>query len=171
MSQIELTIQDVAASSDQIARALAKALDPINLNLRDFFWVDCTNILSENFLEIFTVRSADSHGTPWPPHADKTIDTYGPHPLLILSSTLLQSLVDGNPFSVAIQNNNEFEYGTSLVYAAIQNFGGDTGKARIPAREYLYLTEEAESAILDALQDRVIESIQKELEGAKYQLR
>ena len=63
MSQIELTIQDVAASSDQIARALAKALDPINLNLRDFFWVDCTNILSENFLEIFTVRSADSHGT------------------------------------------------------------------------------------------------------------
>ena len=139
------TVENTIAS---IAQALAQA------DFTQFFETSIPE-LQWMFGEIFLSRSS-SDGVPWPEHSPVTVALYGPHPLLQLSTDLLSSLTSETGHSVVRIEPHSMEFGTNLVYAAIQNFGGVGGwGAYIPPREYMYFTETAADTLADFLEKSV----------------
>jgi phage virion morphogenesis protein len=75
-------------------------------------------------------------GTPWPEWSERYAETrHGGHSLLQGEGSLLDSIQASPEGSTAI-------WGSNLVYAALQNFGGDPVGINVPSREYLGLSEE-----------------------------
>lgn len=82
----------------------------------------------------------------WPPHAELTIKLYGPHPLLILTGAMRNSLINRNTEGrVEIFGDRTLEIGTDLFYAKVQQYGG----GNIPARPYVWLAK----VYIDELQE------------------
>lgn len=109
--------------------------------------------LTEGFRTNIESRQAGSDETPWPPRKDTK-----PHPLLILSEALLQSVSNehgaghvkqiedgGRTLQVGIDGN-------IIPYAATQNFGGGS----VPPREYLYATDETLDGIHQTVADEAL---------------
>lgn len=74
-------------------------------------------------------------GYTWQPHAPLTILLYGPHPLLILYGPLKASVTqEGAPGSIEEYDGRSLTLGSTIIYAAAQQFG----MGRIPARRYVW---------------------------------
>ena len=83
----------------------------------------------------------DAWGNTWAPHAPLTIKLYGPHPILILSSTMVHAATTtGAPGNVVIVEDRTFIVGVDLPYAATQQFGDPS--RNIPARPFEDASEE-----------------------------
>ena len=127
----------------------------------DVLWGDHTEFLerckvpvAEMFTEIFST-AVDSTGNGWAPHAPSTIAAHGPHPLLILTSALYQSLTDGNAHHYEMVSDNSLEWGTTVVYAGTQNYGN----RNIPAREFMYINQSGADAIENLAGDYLSELV------------
>jgi phage gpG-like protein len=119
----------------------------------------CTEPVSRGFFEIF-LAAEDSSGNAWPAHSPVTTALYGPHPLEILSGALLESLrSEGSQGNVKIVSDRELSWGTSIDYAAIQNYGGHRGFAEIPQREFIYWTD----SMKDGSVEKIWEYIDREI--------
>lgn len=109
---------------------------------------ECKQPISQGLADIFT-RQESAQGVAWPPHAPYTTKRYGPHPLLILSGTMLGAVTGDGEGHIEQVQPRELTWGTDLIYANTQNYGRD----RIPPREFMYFTEEASNACADILMD------------------
>lgn len=96
------------------------------------------------FTEIFAT-AVDSQGNAWVPHAPSTVARYGPHPLLILYEAMYGSLTGQSEHHYESITENSLEWGTTVVYAAAQNYGTE----RIPPREFMYFNQSGADAIQD----------------------
>ena len=93
-------------------------------------------------------------GGQWPPHAPKTVAMYGPHPLLILSGAMFESVtMVGAPFNVyePMGNGRGFAWGTNIIYAATHQYGDDS--RNIPEREFVYIDYETEFQIGELIEE------------------
>lgn len=107
------------------------------------------NSVQDNF---DTERAPD--GTPWKTLSAVTLERreaegHAGSPILRISGALAGS-INYRP------SDEDVRVGTSLVYAAIHHFGGDSKgfmKATIPARPYLGMKPEDEDAILEIAED------------------
>ncbi len=107
----------------------------------------CKKAIGENFIEIFANRQGLS-GNAWPAHAPATVQRYGVHPLLILTGTMYTSVTtSGSTGHYEMVGNREMEWGTTQFYAGWNN----DGTSRIPAREFMYWTENGADGVVDAL--------------------
>ena len=80
-------------------------------------------------------------GTPWADWSPAYAETRGSHHgLLQGEGDLLDDLQN-------LSTSSEARIRSGLVYSAIHQFGGDTGRGEIPARPYLGLSEEDEREI------------------------
>ena len=95
----------------------------------------------------------------WVEHSPATeearLKKYGNAPLTILRERgeLRQDITSGTNM---IADNQSVEIGTSLIYAAIHQFGGGTGRNHaiiIPARPYLGFSEEDKQAIMEIAEE------------------
>jgi len=93
----------------------------------------------------------EEEGRPekWVPRKDKK-----PHPILRSDSNNLFGSIHPTV------QGDEVKVGTLVEYAAIHQFGGETGKGYktvIPARPYLMLQDEDNAAIIELLEDYITE--------------
>lgn len=92
-------------------------------------------------------EKAGPDGQAWPEWSDRYArGRHGGHSLLIGEGDLLDSIrheVTGG----------HVEIGSNLVYAAIQQFGGEEVGSEIPARPYLGLSPENEADVLIVVED------------------
>ena len=114
----------------------------------------CSDPIAGMFSEIFTSQ-VDSQGSAWAPHAPSTVSKYGEHPLLILHEVMYASLTSDGPEHVEEIVGNELLYGTSVVYGPTQNFGD--ASRNIPAREFMYFTEDGRDKCAEVIMDYVDE--------------
>lgn len=116
----------------------------------------CRADIAGMFMDIFH-RSQDAGGSAWPEHAPATVEQYGPHPLLILTTALMQSVTTdfGTGDSVIENSGRDLAWGTSLAYGGYNNYG----TSRIPPREFLYWTEEGADAVVDTLGKWIDENV------------
>ena len=116
----------------------------------------CRADIAGMFMDIFH-RAQDAGGTAWPEHAPETVRQYGPHPLLILTTALMQSVATdfGTGDSVIENQGRELAWGTSLEYGGYNNYG----TSRIPPREFLYWTDDGADAVVETLGKWVDENI------------
>lgn len=132
--------------------ALASLAEPLE---------ECGQVLRGEF-EANIFNTEDSRGVSWPPHAPATVAKYGPHPLLILSGRMLESLsqksADGN---ISRVEDREAEFGTDVTtiggffYPGIHNDGG----TRIPQREFFFVGADAEEKCGEILSDWIEENL------------
>ena len=88
----------------------------------------------------------------WAPHAPYTIKLYGVHPLLILSGELVRSVTgEKNPGGVLYAESREMTIGTTIFYAAWQNYG----TTKIPARPFMWLDEQNTDIVASKFLDGV----------------
>lgn len=143
-----VAVEDLPAHLEELnARlALSSLAEPLE---------ECGQVIRGAFEEnIFNTEGPD--GNPWPPHAPSTVARYGPHPLLILSGRMLESLTrkdaQGN---VTIVEDREAEFGTDVTsqdgffYPGIHDAGG----SRIPQREFIYASPDREEKCGEILSD------------------
>ena len=116
----------------------------------------CRADIAGMFMDIFH-RAQDSGGSAWPAHSPTTVAKYGPHPLLILTTALMQSVTTdfGSGDSVIENSGRDLAWGTSLAYGGYNNYG----TSRIPPREFLYWTEEGADAVVETLSGWIDENI------------
>jgi phage gpG-like protein len=116
----------------------------------------CRADIAGMFMDIFH-RSQDSGGSAWPAHSPATVAKYGPHPLLILTTALMQSVTtDFGTGDSRIENSGrDLAWGTNLEYGGYNNYG----TSRIPAREWLYWTDEGADAVVETLGNWIDENI------------
>ena len=116
----------------------------------------CRADIAGMFMDIFH-RAQDAGGSAWPEHAPATVEQYGPHPLLILTTALMQSVTTdfGTGDSVIENSGRDLAWGTALAYGGYNNYG----TSRIPPREFLYWTEEGADAVVDTLGKWIDENI------------
>lgn len=127
MIQIEFKAEDATRWMQQIG------YDFENASFESVF-KNLIPVLHEGFAENFANTSAPEG--PWPPHAPATVRIHGPHPLLILSGTLLRSVTTtGSEGNVEQISGREMQVGTSMFYAAWQQHG----TPKIPPRKFLWL--------------------------------
>lgn len=107
--------------------------------------------IRDNFL-----ASQSAWMEPWKPHAPSTIRRYGPHPLLILTGSLLaaatNSGVEGNYLDVT---DRSITIGVTLPYAVAQQFGTD----KIPARPFFDLPNDTIERIEDMAAEYFISQV------------
>lgn len=128
-----VTADNLREELDSMVEHLSR--DPFQAPLED-----CAQILRDGF-EDNIQRAEDSQGSNWPPHAPATVKQYGPHPLLILSEYMLESLrTDGAPSNITRIDQRELQAGTDAIYAATHQYGDDS--RNIPQREFVYATED-----------------------------
>lgn len=116
----------------------------------------CRADIAGMFMDIFQ-RAQDAGGTAWPAHAPETVRQYGPHPLLILTTALMQSVTTdfGTGDSVIENSGRDLAWGTNLEYGGYNNYG----TSRIPPREFLYWTDEGADAVVETLGNWIDENI------------
>lgn len=120
----------------------------------------CRADVAGMFMDIFH-RAQDAGGSAWPQHAPATVEQYGPHPLLILTTALMQSVTTdfGTGDSVIENSGRELAWGTNLEYGGYNNYG----TSRIPPREFLYWTEDGADAVVETLGKWIDENILGEI--------
>ena len=110
-------------------------------------------------------RQAAPDGVPWKPLADRTAadrrrQGYGIGPILERSGDLFGSIQPDHDKRSAVA-------GTNLVYAALQQFGGQPGMppgpAAVPARPFLGVTEDHREMILETIR----EHLRRTVDGAR----
>lgn len=86
-------------------------------------------------------------GEPWADWSENYAATrHGGHSLLMGEGSLDESIQ-------FVASPDQVEVGTNLIYAAIQQFGGEEVGQPIPARPYLGLSDENREDLLDVLTD------------------
>lgn len=102
-------------------------------------------------------RQAAPDGVPWKPLAESTVadrrrQGYGAGPILERSGDLFGSIHADHDRRSAVA-------GTNLVYAALQQFGGEPGMppgaAAVPARPFLGVGEEHREMILESIREHL----------------
>ena len=111
---------------------------------------DACRMVEGNF-----TREEDSDGNHWAEHAPATIAKHGVHELLRLSYDMFKAAVNPEDLNAVMElTDREVTFGVSgaaIPYASIQNEGG----GKIPQREYFYLREQDEEAVVELFQRRV----------------
>ena len=135
-------------------------ISDLNAKIQSGDWADeleaAKEPIAKGFSEIFAAQQA-SDGSQWPPHSPVTIALHGPHDLLILTTAMYESLVTpGAPSNVMQAEGRTMEYGTSVEYAGKQNDGDDD--MNIPAREFMFMTDETMDEVLDAIADHFVDN-------------
>lgn len=133
--------------ADELAGVLEKLTSRLEGDLSEGLDL-CRADIAGMFMDIFH-RAQDSGGSAWPEHAPETVRQYGPHPLLILTTALMQSVTTdfGTGDSVIENSGRDLAWGTNLAYGGYNNYG----TSRIPPREFLYWTEEGADAVVETL--------------------
>lgn len=108
----------------------------------------CSEEMRNGFVEIFANQKS-STGDIWPPHSPVTIQLHGEHPLLILSGDLHEQLTSGTGISES--SERRVSVGTDLEYADWNNDGTE----KIPAREFMYIPEDAQNACVEHIGDYI----------------
>lgn len=111
----------------------------------------CREQVEAGFVENFQNQKGAT-GSQWPGRKDNL-----PHPLLILSEDLLRSTQEGGGQHIEEVSDRELSVGTSVLYAATQNFG-DTSR-NIPQREFLYASETTLDDCQDVVADYVVSEV------------
>lgn len=93
-------------------------------------------------------------GQKWEENSPVTVDRKGRNFPLVDEGTLMESI------SYALISNDALEVGSSMEYAAMQQFGGTKSEfpwlwGDIPARPFLGISSDDESKILDILRDHL----------------
>ena len=145
---------------------------------------DCNSILSESVVSLVEEEQqkhfenrATPGGTPWEPWHWRPIGAPRDHPTLEISGDLRRSMMAGQPGNRADVDAGELEFGSTLDYAGLQNFGGETvleqdminrGMNRIrsagttmtiPAREFAGFSEESVDGIAESVAAAVVEKL------------
>jgi len=130
---------------EQFASALDNSAQRIEAGQFSHAISECVPKLEEAFTDNFA-RQATADGVAWPPRKDPRPK----HPLLILTSKLVQSVGTQAAGHVERVSDLGLEIGTNLAYAAVHQFG----YKGIPARPFL----EAGEASLDACEQIIAEA-------------
>lgn len=142
---------------DEFADFVRGVADRINNDPFTDALESCTDAVSGGFSQIF-LEAESAAGEKWPPHAPATVAKHGPHPLLILSGIMLESVrQEGAVHNVKVVSERELSWGTSVEYAMAQNFGYEQNN--LPAREFMYWTDEMADGCMDRLQAYIDEEI------------
>lgn len=146
MSEIEV---------EQLAGKLAELENALSGDMTEALDL-CRADLATMFTDIFH-RAQDAGGSAWPEHAPATVAAYGPHPLLILTTALMQSVTTdfGTGDSVIENSGRELAWGTNLAYGGYNNYG----TATIPPREFLYWTDDGADAVVETLGNWIDEKV------------
>jgi phage gpG-like protein len=135
---------------DQLESVLTHELaEPLAKDKMTLALYDLGAVAIQGFVDIFA-NARDSQGSPWPEHAPATVAMYGPHPLLILSGTLRESLTEYSaPYHVHRMVDRTFEWGTTVAYAWVHQEGW--AARNIPKREYCYWSEDMKDRAAEML--------------------
>lgn len=110
-------------------------------------------VLSQGFEQNF-MRAEGPDGAPWKPRKDML-----PHPLLILSGALIESVRDtggqGNIHEVSARDIAAGVDTSVIEYAGVHQFGSE----HIPARPYLYASATTLDAMADVFADAALEML------------
>ena len=147
---VEIVIKDdqISAALDRIAAALTDPL-PLMQELGDYL-VDSTK-------KRFPTGTAPD-GSVWAPKSPVTLARYpGSSAPLIGESKSLSQNISANAFS------DRVEWGSPMVYAAMQQFGGTKAAfphlwGDIPARPFVGLSAEDQTSVLDIIGDYVLDA-------------
>lgn len=117
-------------------------------------------ILNDGVYENFILR-VGSDGSPWPPHSPETVRRYGPHPLLVLSGTMIAAASEsgstGHIEEIGPRNAVTGIDGDQIPYTFAQNFGYSEGN--IPQREFFYSVDETDERASETFFDWAFEII------------
>ena len=140
---IEVKIDDA-----QIIKALQK-LQAVTGDLSPAL-KEIGEVLTESTKERFNTGT-DPDGQPWADNSNVTVERKGRNKPLLDSDTLMESIRPN------VIGNNILEIGTSIEYAAMQQFGGEKSEfshlwGNIPARPFLGISADDERQILIILE-------------------
>ena len=104
------------------------------------------------------VSKTGPDGQQWEANADVTIDRKGRNDPLVGEGTLAEQI------SATLIGDNTLEIGSSIQYAAMQQFGGTKSEfpflwGDIPARPFLGISSEDEAKILSTIEEFLSDSI------------
>lgn len=139
--QLQVTIDDTEvraalAGAEERATDMTPAFDEIG-----------ATVVSHTLLRFASQTDPDGH--PWTPLSPVTVALRGGgNPHILVNHGILRGSI------THIAHSNEVEIGTNVVYGAIQQLGGDTGRGHrvhIPARPYLGIDQADREDIPDIL--------------------
>ena len=109
-----------------------------------------------------TQEKESPDGTPWPAWSDDyALTRHGGHSLLENEGPLVDSIE-------SITNDDSVETGSNLIYAAVQNDGGDEsmapGAAAIPSREYLGFSSDNLTDLQHVVDDFIDDAVRELLQ-------
>lgn len=118
---------------------------------------EISEVLIESTKQRF-VSSTGPDGQNWQDNSQVTIERKGRNKPLVDSNTLMDEI------NYQIIGNNTLEIGSSMKYAAMQQFGGTKDEfshlwGDIPARPFLGISSDDESSILSTIEDHILKAI------------
>lgn len=151
MGYKEIKSEDLGNHFDEIIDRMNRlSFRPILSKIREL-------LLSEIGLNFYT----HGHGT-WPPRKHEGDG----HPLLILTQALLKAATGIGPGTIEEYTDKSLTIGVSgdvIPYAAIHNFGGETGRPGhrfiMPKREYMTVRDEVGDFCQELIADYGLEKI------------
>lgn len=136
------------ARIERAARALAGLLSSGEIQ------GEISGILKSQTQRRLTETKIAPDGTPWPEWSEEYAQTRGAHHSLLEGDG---DLVDS---IMTFADRSAAGVGSPLVYAAIQQFGGEEVGMDIPARAYLGLSSEDAAEIEQIVADMIAEELQ-----------